>query len=119
MVDEDIQVLIANRTHFINYFPGDKLVIKDNLVGFDFTQTDSNEYKAIKSGKSFKTIIDKEMFGFPFIAIIYPLRNLNGEVIGCASIGKSLEKESLIEEISHGLASNLEQINAGIQELSS
>ncbi|WP_443112490.1 methyl-accepting chemotaxis protein [Dehalobacter sp. DCM] len=73
----------------------------------------------MQSGKILKYTIGKEVFGFPFTGIDYPIRNLKGEIIGCIGVGKSLEKDYQIEEISHGLASTLEQVNAGIQEIAS
>lgn len=120
MVDEDIQVIVTNRTHTIHYYPGDKLAVDENLlVGTDLTKGDSNEFKSMASGKILKYTVGKEVFGFPFTGIDFPLRNLKGEVIGCAGIGKSLEKDFKIDEISHTLAATLEQVNAGIQEIAS
>lgn len=120
MVDEDIQVIITNRTHTTHYFPGYKLAVDGNLlIGNDLTKSENNEIKSMRSGQIMKYTIGKEVFGFPFTGIDFPIRNLQGDVIGCVGVGKSLEKNYKIEEISHDLAATLEQVNAGIQEIAS
>lgn len=120
LIDEDLQVMVTNRTHITHYFPGDKLRVDGvQLVGLDLSQTENNESKAIQSGKIIKYQVDEEYLGFPLSNIDVPIRNLQGEVIGCIAISKSLEREYQIEEISHGLATTIEQVNAGIEEVAS
>ncbi|HEY3425519.1 MAG TPA: methyl-accepting chemotaxis protein [Negativicutes bacterium] len=114
--NEDIMVLMTNRTHTIHYYPGDKMAIKQYPVGKELTAKD-HVLEAMKSGKTISTIIDEKLFGFPFLGISYPIRGINGEIIGGAGIGKSLEREHKVEEISQALAATLEQVNAGLQEV--
>ncbi|MCM1564371.1 MAG: methyl-accepting chemotaxis protein [Dehalobacter sp.] len=116
MVDEDLQVIVTNTKTGLYYFPGNKMSTDANLiVGVE----NAHEYKAMQSGKILKYTVGKELFGFPFTGIEFPIRNLKGEIIGCVGIGKSLETDYKIEEISNGLAATLEQVNAGVEEVAS
>lgn len=119
IVDEDIMVHIMNKTHWIHYFPGNKMQIDRELVGNEIKNGRGKQVEAIQSGKIIKFTMGKQIYGFPFTGIEYPIKNLKGEVIGNASIGKSLEKDYQIEEISHSLTTSLEQINCGIEDVAS
>jgi hypothetical protein len=114
--NEDIMVLMTSRTHTIHYYPGDKMAIKPYPGVVKLTAKD-HVLEAMESGKTMSTIIDEKLFGFPFLSINYPIKGVDGEIIGCAGIGKSLEKAHKVEEISQALAVTLEQVNASLQEV--
>lgn len=117
MLKEDIMVIITDRTHRLKYYPGKKMVIDLSKVGSELTENNSMK-KAMDNGQVSSHIVDKELFGFPFLTVDYPIRNDDGKVIGCVGIGKSLEKEHQIAEISHSLAATIEQISASLQQAS-
>lgn len=119
IVDEDVHVFISDKTKTMYYFPGDKMRLENvDFIGEDIDKN-GNEYKAMQSGEIIKYTIGKELMGFPFTCITFPIQNLQGEVIGAAGISKSLEKDIKIEENSHNLAITLDQVNAGIEEVAS
>ena len=115
IMNEDIMVLITNRTHRIHYTPGVKLVTTPKIG--EAMDPDDPKMQAMASGKTISAIIGAKLFGFPFLTINYPVRNATGEVIGCIVIGKSLEKEHKVEEISQSLAATLEELNASLEEV--
>ncbi len=45
------------------------------------------------------------------------MHNARGEVIGCVGIAKSMERAHKIEEISQGLATTMQQVDASVQEV--
>jgi uncharacterized protein YoxC len=118
MLNEDIMVLITNRTHRLHSFPGIKMVPDFSKIG-NVLRPQDNKVLAMETGKVHSYVVDKKLFGYPFMSIDYPIRNQNGEVICCVGIGRSLEKEHKVEEISQALAATLEQVNASLQEVAS
>ncbi|NLO96888.1 MAG: chemotaxis protein [Peptococcaceae bacterium] len=116
MMNEELMVLVTNRTHNIYQKSGDKMVITESIVGKEL-EPGNPALVSMNSGQPLSSIIDKEKYGFSFRSLSYPIRNFQGEVIGCACIAKSLEKEEKAEEISQSLASTLEQVNANLQEV--
>jgi len=116
MLNEDIMVLTTSRTHRIHYSPGKKMVVDLSKVG-NVLSRDDPKLKAMSTGKIMSAVINEDFFGFPFLSINYPVRNANGEVIGCIAIGRSLEREQKVEEISQALAAAMEEVNASLQEV--
>ncbi len=116
ILQEDIMVLITDRTHRLHYYPGNKLAVDLRKLG-DSLSAEDKKTVAMEKGETISYVIDKKVFGVPFRSIDYPIRNEQGKVIGCAGIGRSLEKEHYIEGISQNLASTLEQVNAGLEEV--
>ncbi|KUO60943.1 MAG: chemotaxis protein [Gracilibacter sp. BRH_c7a] len=118
ILQDDIMVLIANRTHILAYYPGNKMVMSEQPVG-----TETRLYKpimeAILTGTINSSIGPVGRCPFPFFSVNYPINWTNGEVIGCVAIGKSLEKEYKAQEISNVLTIELQQANAGLQEVAS
>lgn len=118
MLNEDMMIGVTSKTHFIAYYPGDKIRIDQELTGMEIPPTDPLT-DALKTGKTITTIVAKDVYGFPFKSISYPIKLTNGEVIGAVGIARSLENEAKVEEISEMLANSIEQINAGLEEVAS
>jgi predicted transcriptional regulator YheO len=116
MLDMDVLGLITNRTHRLHYFRGNKMNVDLSKIGDLLTEEDP-KVRAMREGRVYSYVVDEKLFGFPFRSIDFPIRNDKGEVIGCVAIGRSLENEHKIEQITHALASTLEQVNSSIQEV--
>jgi methyl-accepting chemotaxis protein len=117
IIQEDVMTSVTDTTKFLGYFPGEKMKM-DLSVGNEIPDGDPLRI-TIKENRIISTIVPKEVYGFPFKAVTYPIRNSEGEVIGAVGFAKSLEKQHQIEASAEGLFSGLEQINAGIQEITS
>lgn len=120
IMQDDLMVLITNRTHILYFYPGRKLDISngEQTVGLKLPPDDDLS-RCMKTGKPNVVVAGKERFGFPFLGITSPIVTSSGEIIGCVSVGRSLEKEARIEEISHSLAATMQEVNAGLQEVAS
>jgi len=117
IMQEDIMVLITNRTDALCQYSGYKLTAK---VDSSFKVSDHPHLvEAMRTGKIRSDILPKERYGIPFASFTYPIKAPDGEIIGCVGIGRSLEKEGRVEEISQSLAATLQQANAGLQEVAS
>ncbi|KUO75212.1 MAG: hypothetical protein APF81_16315 [Desulfosporosinus sp. BRH_c37] len=115
ILNEDVMTSVTNRTHFIGYFPGDKLKI-DLEVGTEIPQNDPLA-KTILINEIIAAIVPKEVYGFPFKGVTYPIRNLNGKVIGAVGYAKSLENSEKLQNTTHALVSSIEQISAAIENI--
>lgn len=117
ILQEDVIILITNRTHRLHYFPGYKLNVDLSVLG-DEIMDDDPKIKAMNADKIQAYVVDRvDIFGFPFFSVDYPIHNDAGDVIGCIGVGKSLEKEQKVEEISQSLAATFEEVNASLQEV--
>lgn len=114
---EDIAVCVTDNTKFLYYRAGDTIDMKVN-VGSKIP-ADDPLYKAIKDGKRYSILVPKEVYGFPFKAIVYPIKDSSGKVIGGVGIGRSLAERYKLEEATDKLFSSLKETNAGIEEISS
>ena len=99
-----------------------RLVVNDIPIpakeGDNVPKEDTN-YRAFKSGEMIIEILPKEVFGFSFRSVVFPIKNVGGKVIGTIAIGKSLDKQVKILEVSEIMARSLLQISTTISQISS
>lgn len=117
IVQEDIMLSLTDTSKFLAYYPGEKMKM-DLKVGTEIPKSDPL-YTTIKENRITTSVVPKEVYGFPFKGVTYPIRNEKGEVIGAVGYAKSVENQFKIEEASDSLFSALEETNASIQEISS
>lgn len=115
ILQEDIGVVVTDTTTFLAYHPGDTIDLNTKIG----SKLSSKEplYNTIKDGKGYISITPKEIYGVPFKAITYPIKDENGIVIGAIGLSKSLQKQSEVEESSETLFASLQQTNANIEEI--
>ncbi len=113
ILQEDIGVVVADTTTFLAYHPGDTINL-NTKIGSELSKEEPL-YKTIKNCKGYTSIVAKEIYGVPFKAITYPIRDDNGIVIGAIGLSKSLKKQSEVEESSESLFASLQQTNANIE----
>lgn len=117
IIQEDIMTSVTNTTHFLGYYPGDKMRM-DLKIGKEIPEGDPLNI-TIKQNRIISAVVPKEVYGFPFKAVTYPIRDTKGKVIGAVGFAKSLENNYKVEEAAETLFSALEEVNASIQEISS
>lgn len=114
---EDISVCVTDNTKILYYRPADTLSNAKIKIGDEIT-ADNPLYKTLKDGKTYSTIVPKELCGVPFKSISYPIKDSQGNVVGVAGIGKSLAQQYKVKESTDTLFSSLEQTSASIEEIS-
>jgi hypothetical protein len=79
--------------------------------------SDSNAYEAVRRNKIFAEVLPKEILGVTFKAIIVPITNDSGEVIGLVNAAKSLDASVRIEEASATMQASLEQSLGSVEDV--
>ncbi|MFZ5353257.1 MAG: methyl-accepting chemotaxis protein [Bacillota bacterium] len=102
IVQEDIMVCITDRERFLAYYPGDKMRVPVQ-VGAK-VPSDDPLTQTIKSNSTIKAIVPREVYGIPFKAVTYPIRDKSGNCVGAIGYAKSIEDEVIISD-------SLKQIN--------
>lgn len=131
VMQKDIMASVVDLNQFIAYVPGDAIDVKLKK-GMPIPEGDPLR-ATIMGNKIITAVVPKEVYGVPFRAVTYPIRDKKGNCIGAIGIAESLVKEQHIvdtlEEIinrigysNKGLSTISEDVNdmaVGIQELSS
>ena len=115
ILQEDIGVVVTDPTTVLAYHPGNTIDL-NTKIGSKLS-IEEPLYKTIKEGKGYTSIVPKEIYGVPFKAITYPIKDKNGIVVGAIGLSKSLQKQSEVEEASETLFASLQQTNARIEEI--
>ena len=131
VMQKDIMASVTDLTQFIAYVPGEAIDVKLKK-GMSIPEGDPLK-ATIMGNKIITAVVPKEVYGVPFRAVTYPIRDKKGNCIGAIGIAESLVKEQHIvdtlEEIitrigysNKCLSTISEDVNdmaVGIQELSS
>ncbi|HSN66471.1 MAG TPA: methyl-accepting chemotaxis protein [Fusibacter sp.] len=131
VMQKDIMASVTDLNQFIAYVPGEAIDVKLKK-GMSIPEGDPLK-ATIMGNKIITAVVPKEVYGVPFRAVTYPIRDKKGNCIGAIGIAESLVKEQHIvdtlEEIinrigysNKGLSTISEDVNdmaVGIQELSS
>lgn len=96
IIQEDVMTSITDKERFISYFPGDKMRVPLN-VGDKIPPKDPLN-QTIKTNEIISAIVPREVYGIPFRAVTYPIRDDKGACIGAIGFAKSLEKEFYISD---------------------
>ncbi|GAU78981.1 methyl-accepting chemotaxis protein [Fusibacter sp. 3D3] len=122
MFQEDFGVAIADKEKFIAYFPASDIDLKTKTG--DRLKPEEALYKTIYSGIAVNEIVPMEIYGVPFRAITYPIKDSNGQIVGGVGISKNIEHLKKIESASADLFVTLEattdnvmKVNDGMQSL--
>lgn len=117
LVDEKLMIGINNLERCLKFYTGTAGTVQTQEQSL--LKKGSAAYDSIQSGKLVHKIIPKEVFGFPYKAIGYPIYDENGILVGAVGFGISLEKQHKIEQLSTALSSSLNTISNSFAEISS
>lgn len=96
IIQEDIMTSVVDHDKFIAYFPGDKMRVPLQ-AGAPIPSNDPLR-GTLAENKIIQAIVPKEVYGMPFKAVTYPIRDAGGKCIGAIGFAKNLEKEFLLSE---------------------
>lgn len=75
--------------------------------------------EVMKTGKPFAVKVPKDLYGVAFKAYYCPIKDENNKIIGGFALGRELEIEEKVMEISELLSNFIEQINQSITQIAS
>ena len=112
---EDMGVAIANREQFIVYYPAKSFDLKTKPG--DYLKPEEALYKTIHQGISMNEIVPEAIYGVPFKAMTYPVKDDKGNIVGAIGISKNVQKLQKIEHISTELFTTLEETTKNVLEV--
>lgn len=118
ILQEDICVALTDTTNIIGNYKANGFSVPGN-VG-DPIKEGEPIWKVVHNNdsKAIVGVVPKEYYGFAFKSICTPIRNNEGQVIGCIAIAKDLTDQVNFEESAESLFSAIEETNASVQGLS-
>lgn len=78
---------------------------------------DSATYKCIVEGKPLVTITPKELFGISLKTSAIPIKNNNGNIIGCFAVGENIEDFTELEDLGNATFLPLKKMSSLIEKL--
>ena len=83
-------------------------------------------HQSLQTGKRIFTMVPKEVYGFPYVAISMPIRDEADTILGAVVVHESLERADVLQETARLLSASanelfasLQAINAQAQEIAS
>lgn len=116
IMQKDIMASVTDLNHFLAYAPGDALDVKAKK-GMPIPEGDPLR-ATIKNNQIITAVVPKEVYGTPFRAVTYPIRNKKGECIGAVGIAESLAKEQGIKEALEQIMNRVSLSNEGLSKIS-
>lgn len=116
VMQKDIMASVTDLKQFIAYVPGQALDVKLQK-GVPIPEGDPLK-ATIQNNQIITAIVPKEVYGVPFRAVTYPIRDKKGNCIGAVGIAESLAKEQNIKEALDAIMDRISQSNAGISNIS-
>jgi methyl-accepting chemotaxis protein len=112
----DCNITITDRKCFLAEYSGEDLEHLHQQEGAKISET-GGIMKAIESGNIQTSVIPKELYGVPFKSVAIPIKDENGQIIGCLAIAMSLKNQEKLEQATQSLSVTSEEIVASTQEL--
>ena len=116
LFNEDVDVTITDREKVLEHLQSKEITVESSKGRV----LKSNEpmINTIQSNKRIMMDVPKEYYGTPFTAIMVPIHDNNGEVIGGIAVSKSTNKQAILMEVAEKFAALSEEISASTEELS-
>lgn len=117
VMQKDIMVSVTDLENFIAYAPGDDIDVKVK-VGMPIPSDDPLR-ATISENKIFTVIVPAHVYGVPFRAVTYPIRDKNGNCVGAVGTAESLVKEQKIADGLESIIDKMDASNSGIKSVTS
>lgn len=116
VMQKDIMASVTDLEKFIAYVPGKAIDVKVTK-GMPIPADDPLR-ATIKNNQVISAVVPKEVYGVPFRAVTYPIRDKNGKCIGAIGVAETLEKEQHIKEALDQIMVKIAASNEGISSIS-
>jgi archaellum component FlaC len=116
LFENEVTFEIVDREKCLRYVPNNKIPLQ--VDEGEPIPTDSVDNKCQREKKSVQKVVPKELYGQALKVISSPIIDKKGKVIGSISIGRSLDKQEKIRNLSQDLSESLINISNNINEMS-
>lgn len=117
VMQKDIMASVTDLNHFIGYVPGNAIDVKVQL-GMPIPENDPLR-ETIKTGKIITAVVPAQVYGVPFRAVTYPIKDKKGQIVGAMGVAEALLKEQKIQETLEGIIQRISGSNEKISYISS
>jgi len=115
VMQKDIMASVTDLNHFVAYEAGDAIDVKVK-VGMAIPENDPL-MATIKNNQIITAVVPAEVYGVPFRAVTYPIRDKDGNCIGAIGIAESLVKEQQIADGLSGIITEIESSNLKFKDV--
>lgn len=115
VMQKDIMTSVTDLKNFIAYAPGNALDVGVK-IGMPIPEGDPLQ-ATISNNQIITAVVPKEVYGIPFRAVTYPIRDKNGNCIGAVGVAESLEKEERIASELMKIIGKIEESNLSIRSV--
>lgn len=111
----DVVVWISDRQNILGYFPGDHFDVGSDGI----LTTDDPMYIAMEKRKTMFTNMPAGISGIPFKEVDNPIFDSKNNVIGCITLGISLDQETKVAGVANRINDEVSNIEAAVIEFTS
>lgn len=116
VMQKDIMVSVTDLDKFICYVPGKALDV--NLKPGTPIPEGDPLLATIQANEVITAVVPKEVYGVPFRAVTYPIRDKKGNCVGAVGIAESLAKEENIAVGLNNIVAGIIESNAALRTIS-
>ncbi len=115
VMQKDIMASVVDHHKFLAYVPGKTIDVKAHLG--DPIPKDDPLNVTLKTGQIISAVVPKEVYGIPFRAVTYPIKDVKGNIIGAVGIAESLAKEQQISDALTQVVDGIDSSNSKIKAI--
>lgn len=115
LFNDDVDITVTDREKVLEHLQSKEITV-ESAKG-RVLKSDEPITKTIRSNRRIALDIPKEYYGTPFTAVMVPIHDNNGEVIGGIAVSKSTYKQEKLMEVAEKFATSSEEISASTEEL--
>lgn len=116
VMQKDIMASVTDLNQFIAYVPGNTMDVKVK-PGMGIPEGDPLR-ETLRTGKIITAIVPASVYGVPFRAVTYPIKDKTDRVIGAIGVAEALVKEQMIQETLQDIIRRISGSNAQIGHIS-
>lgn len=111
----DCMIAVSDKEKYLYYAPGQQIKLKADITGLPLQQDSLSE--AVRTQNVVDMMVSDEVFGVPFQAIGFPVKDEEGNVVGAIGVAVSLATRQSLTGIANIVTLSAQQNSATIQEL--
>ena len=115
LFNEDVDITITDREKVLEHLLSKEIAVESSKGRI--LQNDEPMINSLRSNKKISLNIAKEYYGTPFNAIMVPINDEKGKVIGGIAVSKSTSNQTILMEVAERFAASSEEISASTEEL--